>query len=39
VFPDGSVVFDCALLMRDIEHGWHSRGEICCGEPVPAGAP
>jgi hypothetical protein len=23
-FPDGSAVFDCALLMRDIRHEWHS---------------
>jgi uncharacterized protein YqjF (DUF2071 family) len=23
-FPKGSVSFDCALLMRDIEHEWHS---------------
>jgi uncharacterized protein YqjF (DUF2071 family) len=23
-FPKGSVSFDCALLMRDIEHEWHT---------------
>lgn len=29
VFPSGSVTFDHALLMRGIEHEWHSRGELC----------
>jgi Uncharacterized conserved protein (COG2071) len=29
-FPAGSVGFDCALLMRDIEHEWHSRESLCC---------
>jgi hypothetical protein len=29
-FPPGSAAFDCALLMRNIEHRWHSRGSICC---------
>ncbi len=24
-FPAGSVVFDSALLMRDIDHEWHAR--------------
>ena len=24
-FPPGSAVFDCALLMRDIDHEWHER--------------
>jgi hypothetical protein len=23
-FPKGSVEFDCGLLMRNIEHEWHS---------------
>jgi hypothetical protein len=23
-FPAGSIWFDCALLMRDIEHEWRS---------------
>lgn len=32
-FPPGSAVFDHALLMRGIEHEWHSRGDLCC---VPA---
>jgi hypothetical protein len=30
VFPKGSVTFDCALLMRNIQHEWHSREELCC---------
>ncbi len=24
-FPEGSTQFDCALLMRDIEHEWHAQ--------------
>ncbi|QDU95242.1 DUF2071 domain-containing protein [Lignipirellula cremea] len=28
-FPPGSAVFDNALLMRGIEHEWHSRPELC----------
>jgi len=32
VFPKGSIEFDCALLMRGIEHEWHGRGEQCCAE-------
>jgi hypothetical protein len=27
-FPRGTVTFDCALLMRDIEHEWHGRDQI-----------
>ena len=34
-FPAGSAAFECALLMRSIEHEWHGRetlrgGEVCC---------
>ena len=29
-FPRGSVAFDNALLMRGIEHEWHSRESLCC---------
>ena len=29
-FPTGSVAFDCALLMRDIDHEWHGREDLCC---------
>jgi hypothetical protein len=28
-FPEGTVNFDCALLMRGIEHQWHAREELC----------
>ena len=31
-FPPGSVEFDCALLMRGIQHEWHSREDLCCIE-------
>jgi uncharacterized protein YqjF (DUF2071 family) len=31
VFPAGSVVFDCALLMRDVEHEWLGKSDVCCG--------
>jgi hypothetical protein len=27
-FPAGSAAFDCALLMREIEHEWHGRGSL-----------
>ena len=27
-FPAGSVELDCALLMRDIDHEWHSRPDL-----------
>jgi hypothetical protein len=27
-FPPGSVTFDCALLMRDIEHEWHGAADL-----------
>lgn len=27
-FPLGSVQFDCALLMRDVQHEWHGREDI-----------
>lgn len=29
-FPAGSTQFDCALLMREIDHEWHGRDELCC---------
>ena len=29
-FPTGPVTFDNALLMRDIDHEWHGREELCC---------
>ena len=33
VFPAGSIEFDCALLMRSIEHEWHWRPSLCSGCP------
>lgn len=30
IFKPGSIEFDCALLMRKIDHEWHSRSDICC---------
>lgn len=35
MFPSGSATFDCALLMRGIEHEWHTREDLCCVEDVP----
>lgn len=31
-FPDGSVTFDNALLMRGIDHEWHSRESLYCDD-------
>jgi hypothetical protein len=28
LFPPGSIVFDCALLMRNIEHEWHATADL-----------
>jgi hypothetical protein len=30
IFPEGSTEFDCALLMRGIEHEWHALEPLCC---------
>lgn len=30
LFPPGSVQFDCALLMRGIDHQWHGRPDLHC---------
>lgn len=27
-FPEGSIEFDCALLMRDVPHEWHSEPDL-----------
>ncbi|MBA3481651.1 MAG: DUF2071 domain-containing protein [Pirellulales bacterium] len=32
LFPKGSIEFDCALLMRGIEHEWHGRSDLCCDQ-------
>ena len=29
-FPSGSTTFDCALLMRGVEHQWRTREDLCC---------
>lgn len=36
LFPEGSIAFDCALLMRNIEHEWHGRPDLCCEGAVHA---
>lgn len=36
LFPPGSAEFDCALLMRDIEHEWHGREDLCCQSAAPS---
>ena len=36
LFPRGSIEFDCALLMRGIEHEWHGKGDLCCQTPAAA---
>jgi uncharacterized protein YqjF (DUF2071 family) len=33
-FPPGSVRFDCALVMRGIEHEWHGRESLCLGNGI-----
>jgi len=40
LFPRGSIEFDNGLLMRNIEHEWHEREELCaaaCPVATPAG--
>jgi hypothetical protein len=44
VFPKGSIGFDCALLMRGIEHEWHGKSDLCCAvgrrpDQAPQAAP
>jgi Uncharacterized conserved protein (COG2071) len=34
LFPKGSIEFDCALLMRGIEHEWRGKSDLCCGAEV-----
>jgi hypothetical protein len=33
IFPEGSIAFDNALLMRNIEHEWNSKEQISAGLP------
>ena len=28
-FPTGSTQFDCALLVRNVDHEWHAREQLC----------
>jgi hypothetical protein len=35
LFPAGSAVFDCALLMRQIVHEWHDQGFHTCSPVAP----
>lgn len=37
-FPKGSATFDCALLMRGIDHEWHGRETMCCPTTMPVSA-
>lgn len=39
IFPAGSINFDCALLMRNIEHEWHGKPEMCCNQTAAAAKP
>ena len=32
-FPEGSVTFDCALIMRNIAHEWHTASELYVESP------
>jgi hypothetical protein len=31
-FPPVSIQFDCALVMRGIDHEWHARDDLCCAD-------
>lgn len=35
-FPRGSIEFDCALLMRDVAHEWHTAPDLMLIEPCCA---
>ena len=30
LFPKGSTSFDCALILRGIQHEWHGQESLCC---------
>jgi hypothetical protein len=34
LFPSGSIEFDSALLMRGIDHEWHSQPDLCCAVTI-----
>jgi hypothetical protein len=33
VFPPGSVSFDCALIMRNVQHEWHAEEDLYVESP------
>ena len=35
LFPKGSIEFDCALLMRGIDHEWYGQSDLCCPNVGP----
>jgi len=39
LFPRGSIEFDSALLMRGIEHEWHSQTDLWCATGVRPNSP
>jgi hypothetical protein len=34
LFPQGSIEFDSALLMRGIKHEWHGKPDLCCASGI-----
>lgn len=36
LFPAGRIQFDCALLMRGVEHEWHGKPRLSAGAGSPA---
>jgi hypothetical protein len=34
LFPNGTIEFDSALLMRGIDHEWHGKSDLCCAAAV-----
>ncbi len=38
-FPEGSIAFDCALLMRSTAHEWHARPHLAARSGVPPMVP
>lgn len=38
-FPEGSIAFDCALLMRSTAHEWHARPQLAARKTGPGLVP
>jgi hypothetical protein len=36
LFPQGSIAFDCALLMRGLEHEWHGKPDLRAAPSIDA---